>query len=168
MQYTLSLFFIAVISLSCISSSNSNDSGDKPSNQDTQLSNIEDTMLKSVNEYRRSGCKCGRKRMKAVPPLTWNDKLEKAALQHARDMAANGFFSHKGSDKSIVSTRSSAQGYQWRYIGENIAKGPSTVREVVDGWQNSPSHCENMMDPNYRDMGAAKVGDVWVQVFGQR
>lgn len=106
--------------------------------------------------------------MPEVTPIRWNDKLEEAARQHAMDMSAKGFFSHKGSDRSTVGTRSNAQGYEWKFIGENIAKGPSTVQQVVDGWQNSPSHCQNMMDPNYLEIGAAKVGDIWVQVLGQR
>jgi uncharacterized protein YkwD len=125
-------------------------------------------MLDAVNEIRQSGCKCGSKRMPAVAPLKWNSLLEKASDLHAEDMRQNNFFDHKGSDKSTVGTRSKKLGYQWNFIGENIAKGPSTVKQVMSGWINSPSHCRNMMDQNYREMGAAKSGSLWVQVFGKR
>ena len=62
--------------------------------------------------------------------------------------------------------------YKWRMVGENVASGPTTADEVMEGWLASPHHCENLMDPRYTDMGIAYVVDpksesgvYWAQVF---
>ena len=44
-------------------------------------------------------------------------------------------------------------GYESRLTGENIAYGPVSAEEVVAGWLASPGHCENIMEPRFRDIG---------------
>jgi len=62
-------------------------------------------------------------------------------------------------------------GYKSRLTGENIAMGPESAEEVVDGWLDSPGHCANMMDPRFQDIGVGlatgkKRGQIyWVQNF---
>ncbi len=65
-----------------------------------------------------------------------------------------------------------AVGYQEKLVGENIAYGPKSAEEVVQGWLDSPGHCENIMDPRFAEMGiayaaghASKRGLYWVQVL---
>ena len=57
-------------------------------------------------------------------------------------------------------------------MGENIAYGPKSAEEVVQGWLSSPGHCENIMDPRFAEMGiayapgrASRRGLYWVQVL---
>ena len=57
-------------------------------------------------------------------------------------------------------------------MGENIAYGPKSVEEVVQGWLDSPGHCENIMDPRFVEMGlgyavghVSKRGLYWVQLM---
>jgi uncharacterized protein YkwD len=76
------------------------------------------------------------------------------------------YFSHKGSDGTGTGERITNAGYNWRFYGENIAQGYSSEKEVVAGWLSSPGHCANIMSKNYKEMGAAKVGDYWTQDFG--
>jgi len=45
--------------------------------------------------------------------------------------------------------------YQEKLVGENIAYGPKTADEVVQGWLDSPGHCANIMDPRFAEMGIA-------------
>ncbi|MBZ4675773.1 MAG: hypothetical protein JG782_392 [Anaerophaga sp.] len=124
-------------------------------------------MLKLVNEARMTRRFCGGKRQEAVPPLQWNAKLAKAAQKHADDMADNDFFDHIGSDKSTVVMRIEHEDYLWMAVGENIAMGPRSVKEVVEGWLESPGHCSNIMNGEFTEMGAALShdGKYWVQVF---
>lgn len=124
-------------------------------------------MLKAVNDLRARGCRCGLKQMPPAPPLSWDNRLAQAARRHAADMAQQGFFSHQGSDGSKVSTRARDTGYQWRHIGENIAYNYPDAEAVVQGWQESPSHCKNMMGADFQQMGAAYQGKYWVQVLGR-
>ena len=48
-------------------------------------------LMNLVNDQRSKGCKCGGVKMPPVPPLKWNKKLEKAALDHSVDMSANNY-----------------------------------------------------------------------------
>jgi uncharacterized protein YkwD len=97
--------------------------------------------------------------------------LTRAALIHAQDMAAHDHFEHEGTDGSTPSQRISRVGYKWRTAAENIALGPTTAAQVVDGWLNSPGHCVNIMAPHSTEMGIAYVvtpngADIyWAQDF---
>ena len=124
-------------------------------------------LLKLVNQLRKKGCRCGRKRMKSAPSLKLNRLLNQAAKSHANDMATENFFDHKGSNGSSISDRITKTGYDWQAVGENIFWGQVGIKEVFQGWKDSPSHCKNMMNKDFREMGFAKVGDYWVQDLGK-
>lgn len=124
-------------------------------------------LLQLVNQLRKKGCRCGRKRMKSAPPLKINNLLNRAAQSHAQDMASNNFFDHRGSNGSSISDRISKTGYDWQAVGENIFWGQVNIQEVFQGWKDSPSHCKNMMGKDFREMGFAKVEDYWVQDLGR-
>jgi len=125
-------------------------------------------LLKFVNDARKKGCNCGNTYYAPAPALTWNDRLEEAALAHSKDMFQNKYFSHTGSDGTSSGERISNAGYTWRWFGENIAEGYSAEKDVVDGWLHSPGHCANIMNKNYKEMGVARIGDYWTQDFGSK
>ncbi|HEY9002986.1 MAG TPA: CAP domain-containing protein [Mucilaginibacter sp.] len=126
-------------------------------------------MLQMVNNVRATGCTCGTTVMPAVAPLTWNDVLAAAALQHSQDMNTTGNFSHNSSDGTSFSDRITAAGYtNWRALGENIAYGYTTEQAVFNGWLQSEGHCKNMMSASFKEMGAAKAGTYWTQDFGAK
>ncbi len=126
-----------------------------------------DKLLRLVNEVRSQGCMCGYTHYAPVDFVVWNDDLEEAAQNHCDDMDENGFFSHTGSDGSSPGDRLYDVGYDWRAYGENIAMGYLTEDSVIEGWLNSPGHCRNIMSPNVSEMGVAKRGDYWTQVFAE-
>jgi uncharacterized protein YkwD len=130
-------------------------------------------VLELVNEARAKSRKCGAQRFEPAPPLTLSPVLSRAALVHAKDMSANRFFEHRGSDGSRPSERATRVGYDWAAIAENIAQGPATAEGVVQGWLDSPGHCVNIMGAQYREMGVAYYTDFahkgeiyWAQEFG--
>lgn len=125
-------------------------------------------MLNLVNAARTSGCNCGATYMQPVKPVSWNDKLEQAAVAHSQDMLAKGIFSHTGSDGSNPGTRITRAGYQWMAYGENIARGYADEKAVVDGWLKSEGHCKNIMSGSFTEMGVAHVSDYWTQEFGRQ
>src|SRR4030067_605973 len=51
--------------------------------------------------------------------------------------------------------RFAREGYAWRTYGENIAVGYPTVSAVMQGWLGSDGHCRNIMNPAFREIGAA-------------
>ena len=137
------------------------------SNVATGLDNT--AMLQMVNNVRATGCNCGTTVMPVVAPLTWNDVLAAAALEHSQDMSTTGNFSHNSSDGTSFSNRITAAGYtNWRALGENIAYGYTTEQDVFNGWIKSEGHCKNIMNASFKEMGAAKVGTYWTQDFGAK
>lgn len=128
-------------------------------------SSFKSDMLAQVNELRRSGCQCGSTYYPPVDPLSWNGLLEDAALRHSTDMQTKDIFDHRGSDGSSFGDRVTATGYRWRAVAENIAGGYSDVNSAIQGWVESEGHCKNIMDANFTELGAAKKGLLWTQVF---
>jgi uncharacterized protein YkwD len=130
-------------------------------------------VVKLVNAARSRPRRCGSERFDAAPPLAISSQLTDAAEDHAHDMARRKYFEHRGSDGSQPKDRVKRAGYLSRLTGENIALGPESAEEVVDGWLDSPGHCANIMDPRFRDIGVGlaagrKRGQIyWVQEFGE-
>jgi uncharacterized protein YkwD len=160
--------FVILTSIACTKAEISNDPPTE-SNGMTITNSVNKTMiLQLVNDARKKGCQCGDTFYNPAPPLTWNDLLEKAALNHAKDMYQNNFFSHFGNDGSNAAQRFERAGYNWRAYGENIGMGYKNEKEVVEGWLSSPGHCKNIMDRKFTEMAVARVGSYWTQTFGAR
>ncbi|WP_137818322.1 CAP domain-containing protein [Pseudomonas sp. 2FG] len=130
-------------------------------------------ILQLVNAARAQPQRCGSQAFDPAPPLRWNERLGQSALAHSRDMAARNYFSHTGKDGSLAGKRATRDGYAWQQIGENIAAGQGSAKQTVAGWLGSPSHCFNIMNPDFSEMGAAyavdpqsDAGIYWTQVFG--
>ena len=123
-------------------------------------------MLAAVNAVRAEARTCGGEAFAPAPPLVWNDRLGDAARAHSADMLAHDRFEHTGSDGSRPGDRATRAGYAWRVVAENIARYQQTVPEVVADWAASPGHCRTLMDPRVAEIGAAKEGAYWTQVFG--
>ncbi|MES2375755.1 MAG: CAP domain-containing protein [Bacteroidota bacterium] len=129
--------------------------------------------LELINRTRQRGCNCGGTFMPPVPPLTWNDKLEKAAKGHAAEMAKKEFFSHVSKDGRTAMTRIEDAGYDHKgfrafTVGENIAQGQPTIVSVMTGWFKSEPHCMNLMNPDFKEVGVWEDNTYWVQDFGGR
>ncbi len=97
-----------------------------------------------------------------------NKNLQRAAEDHAADMASRGYFSH---DFPPGVPFGSWIGRYWQgAAGENIALGYSTPVAVVAGWMASPGHRSNVLG-SWSVTGLAAVARsdgalVWVQTFG--
>jgi len=123
-------------------------------------------MLVQVNAAReRAGLK----------PLRLDSVLAKAAQRHAEDMLKRGYFDHRSPAGTTVRERSTAAGYRWAAIGENIAYGQTSVDEVVETWLESPGHRKNILSPNFSELGVGlalgkgpdgRYQILWVQNFG--
>ena len=113
--------------------------------------------MQRLNALRASGAVCGTTGYAATGALAWNPLLLKAAAGHSTDMAQKNYFSHTGQDGRSPAQRITAAGYNWSTIGENIAAGQRSVEEVMSGWAKSPGHCQNLMNPNFREVAVACV-----------
>jgi hypothetical protein len=48
-------------------------------------------------------------------------------------------------------------GYQYLYAGENLGKDFSSAEKLVTAWMNSPLHRDNLLNPNYSEIGVAVI-----------
>jgi uncharacterized protein YkwD len=130
-------------------------------------------LLETINSARTRSRQCAAQAFAATTPLVWNATLATAAENHSRAMANHNFFDHKDRDGRTPGDRAELAGYIAQQIGENIAAGHDTVSKVVDGWLASPGHCANLMNPEFRELGAAyavdpksDAGIYWTAMFG--
>jgi uncharacterized protein YkwD len=111
--------------------------------------------------------------------LVQRPKLRLAAELKGERVASCNQFSHTPCGVSVTSDVKAA-GYRYATFGENLFAGTwghYSARDVVNAWLQSPPHRANMLNPGFRDLGAAPVhatgllgGDmvVWTAAFGSR
>jgi uncharacterized protein YkwD len=99
-----------------------------------------------------------------LAPLRANGKLAAAATAYAADLVAGSYFSHTARDGSGLRERIARTGYLPRgadwVLGENLAWGTgalATPGSIMQGWMNSPGHRENVLNPDYREVGIGVV-----------
>lgn len=131
--------------------------------------------LRRINAARARAQRCGWRSMPAAPALRWEPVLYSAAFAHSRDMARRNYFEHRSPEGRTVGERAAASHYKFRLVGENLAGGDRDVASAVRGWLDSPSHCENLMNPKFVDVAVACVGrpgsqwgTYWTMVLGRR
>jgi cysteine-rich secretory family protein len=89
-----------------------------------------------------------------------NDELTAATRYFARFMARTDKYGHTADGRQPWD-RTADHGYQSCLVAENIAweydPAGFTARELADalvrGWENSPPHRKNMLDPDLREIG---------------
>ena len=113
-------------------------------------------------------------------PLTPNPLLAEEARRFAAYLASTGRFSHTA-DGREPGQRAQAAGYDYCELAENIAfeedsagiGGERLTRLFMSGWEASPGHRRNLLDPNVTEtgVGVARAGAghryLAVQVFGR-
>jgi uncharacterized protein YkwD len=84
-----------------------------------------------------------------LPALSASPLLNRSAQGWTNSMVSSDQFTHG----TNFASRISAAGYVWRSAGENIATGFATPRAVVHAWMGSTGHCENILNPTFRNVG---------------
>lgn len=131
--------------------------------------------LELVNAARRQRRHCGTRDFDSAPPLRHAAQLDTIALAHAREMADYDYLEHQDRSGRSPAQRVRSAGYHENLVGENIAYGPDSAPEVVQGWLASAGHCENLMNPGFKEMGIAfasgrgshRRGLYWVQLLAR-
>lgn len=112
------------------------------------------------------------RKKKGLQPLTINGKVQTAAQAKAKDLRDHRYFSHNSPTYGSPFDMMKAFGIDYLMAGENIAAGQKRPHEVVQAWMDSPGHRENILTPEYNEIGVGflKGGDYgyyWVQLFRQ-
>lgn len=132
-----------------------------------QESDVTDHLLLLSNEVRAA---------EDLPALTEDAGLAQAARKHAEELARRGVLSHESeqADLRTPAQRVARAGVALVEVAENVAmiEGPDVAERTVEGWLESPGHRENLLDPDYDQVGhgVAEGSDATyvVQVLGAR
>lgn len=104
---------------------------------------------------------------RGLPPVTVDTRLNSAAEQQARAVAAAGKLSHGN-----FGSRMDSLGVLG-YSAENLSAGSSSVDGAIGRWKASPGHNSNLLMPQARKIGLARAdseggyGRYWALVLGQ-
>jgi uncharacterized protein YkwD len=135
---------------------------------------IEAEILERINDARTHAHRCGATSNPAAPALRLSAALSRVARAHSQEMARADELAHEGRDGSTPADRVRRAGYAAMRVGENVAAGVPTAREVVTGWLASPGHCTNIMDRHFTEMGVAYATEprsheviYWTQLFAE-
>lgn len=96
-----------------------------------------------------------------LTPLVLNSQLESAANSKAEDMFNDQYFAHVSPSSRTPWDFISSAGYNYVYAGENLAIGYDNTVELQNAWMNSPDHRENILNPNYREIGIVAINRIY-------
>ena len=113
--------------------------------------------LQRLNEVRQRGeapCVASKGAMQS---LTWESRLADSAHEQATDLALRDLLSHVDARQRGLGARLRGAGYAAALAGENLAAGQTDFDDTLQAWLVSPTHCANLMQPDFRDVGLACV-----------
>jgi uncharacterized protein YkwD len=111
---------------------------------------------------------------RGLPPLQEDPILRMAAQSYAEILTADSCFGHTCGPVPDFTARDARVGYTpWSWLGENVAAGQPTAETVVAAWMASPLHRENILRPEFTELGIGVAyggmhGTYWAQEFGAR
>lgn len=97
-----------------------------------------------------------------LQPLTVDSSLNAAATNKSSDMLSRNYFEHFAFGMTPWDFINKS-GYKYLYAGENLAMDFSTAEGTVNGWMNSPKHRENILNPDYEDMGIGVSEGLYIE-----
>ncbi len=125
---------------------------------DSSVLNYEKEVVRLVNEIRvQNGLKA----------LTYNWELSRVARYKSQDMKDNRYFSHTSPVYGTPFQMMEDFGITYRSAGENIARGQTSPKAVVNAWMNSSGHRANILNASFTQIGVGYVaeGNYWTQMF---
>lgn len=90
---------------------------------------------------------------KSLVTLSVDSTLTRMAQLHTDDQARMNSMTHTGSDGSSLQIRADRVAYDWSSLGENVAVGFTTAKQVVLAWACSPGHRKNLLSCDFDSIG---------------
>ena len=115
----------------------------------------EDNVLKNINDQRV---------INHLAPLKIDADLDRAATLKSKDMINRDYFDHFAYGLSPWDFIRNA-GYDYSEAGENLAMDFVTSEGMVGAWMNSPKHRDNILNPNFEDIGIGIVKGEYTQNY---
>jgi len=98
---------------------------------------------------------------RGIAKLKLNRKLALAARNYAARLHTDGI--PTSVTDIIIET-----GYRPRVVGENTARGYTSVSSVMSAWMVSVDHRRNILRPCYTEVGIAILDECWCAIFGDQ
>lgn len=131
-------------------------------NRETYRSYI-DEVLSIINGYRAE---------EGIAPLTLSEDLTVMSCVRAEEIAWSGNHSHRRPGYRSFTTLFREAGFETGIVGENLGWGYSTPQAVCQAWRDSETHFENIMNPEFTEIGIGVAADpdpegklCWTQHF---
>ncbi|PWM45325.1 MAG: hypothetical protein DBX47_04620 [Clostridiales bacterium] len=125
---------------------------------DTNITSYEQQVIDLVNQIRVQN---------GLAKFTTNWQLSRVARYKSQDMHDKNYFSHTSPTYGSPFDMIKNFNISYKTAGENIAKGYTTPKSVVDGWMNSSGHRANILNSSFKQIGVGYVkdGNYWTQMF---
>jgi uncharacterized protein YkwD len=150
---------VAALAVAGLAPLRGDDPRDKPP---PKLSADEEKILDLTNAAREK---------EKLAPLKLNPVLTEVARAHSANMARRGEMNHVLDGKK-PSDRVKAAGYDYAWVGENLAETDGDTPAVIfKRWMESPHHKENILRDTFTEIGVGiarnEKGEIYyTQVFG--
>ena len=82
-------------------------------------------------------------------------RLTKAAAMQSETQAKRSRIGHDGPDGSRPKDRAARAGYRAKIASENVASGQKSFSDVMQSWEGSAGHRENLLRPEVTAIGVA-------------
>ncbi|BDA83212.1 hypothetical protein Sa4125_07540 [Aureimonas sp. SA4125] len=131
-----------------------------PNTATTAVSFDQESALAAVNSFRRQH---------GLQPLAIDPVLTQVAGDQSAAMAARDRMDHGVA--GALSRRMKRAGYAWSTTAENIGHSYPTYAAAEAGWERSPGHRANLLNPAVTEVGFGaarhrKIGrNYWTQIF---
>lgn len=97
---------------------------------------------------------------KGLSKVLENEALNKAAKLKAENMFEENYWAHFAPSGKTPWDFILGADYHFTFAGENLAKNFYSSEEVVAAWMVSPTHRDNLLNANYKDIGIAVLEGV--------
>ncbi|WP_245831813.1 CAP domain-containing protein [Oceanobacillus senegalensis] len=100
-----------------------------------------------------------------IPILEWEETVSGVAFNHSKDMAKNNYFSHYKLNGDGLKERLATKDVFYVSAGENIAAQYTDAPAAIEGWLNSESHREALLNKEYTHLGVGVYRLYYTQNF---
>ena len=113
-----------------------------------EVLNYEKEVIRLINEIRASY---------GLNALKEDWELSRVARFKSQDMQERNYFSHTSPTYGSPFQMMKSFGIAYKSAAENIAKGYSTPRAVVDAWMRSSGHRANILNSSFTHIGVGYI-----------
>ena len=126
---------------------------------------IRSTRAQSTESERLTGIINTARQRARLPPVAHSPALDNLACEKSHLMQATGNFEHYHPSLPSVKSLMDQSGRYWTVAGENLALNYLAPEEATQGWMQSRTHRENILEPKFNVHGSCRVGKYYTQLF---